>query len=64
VHYEQLSKVIFPKVNTAENTFVRVIQKQFNTEWLDHLKSVAEEHHAHFASVKHHDSILQGLDEA
>jgi hypothetical protein len=48
------------KVNTTENTFVQVTQKQFNIDMLDNLKAVAEEHQAHFASVNH--PTLQGLD--
>jgi hypothetical protein len=50
-------------VNTAENTFFRVTQKQFNLDMFGLLKTVADEHHAYFTSgVGHH--TLQGLNEA
>jgi hypothetical protein len=62
VHYEPISDVIVLQVNTQENTFVRVTQKQFNFDMLDLLKAAAEQHQAHFASIHH--STLQGLDPA
>jgi hypothetical protein len=35
VHYNLVSDVMVLQVNTRENTFVRVTQKQFNTDLLN-----------------------------
>ncbi len=62
VHYDLISDVMVLQLNTAERTFVRVTQKQFNFDMLDLLKAAAEQHQAHFAGTHH--STLQGLDPA
>ena len=48
------------QVNTRENTFVRVTQKQYNTDLLELLTIRAREQQAHFAGVAHR--TLKGLD--
>jgi hypothetical protein len=48
------------RVNSAQETFVRVTQKQYNMDMLDLLKVAAEEHYAHLAAASHR--ILKGLD--
>ncbi len=62
MHYDPISDVILLQVNTNENTFVRVTQKQFNFDMLDLLKAAAEQHQAHFAGIHH--CTLQCLDPA
>ena len=60
VHYNVVSNVMVLQVNTRENTFVRVTQKQFNTNLLDLLIIAATEQQAHLASAGH--STLKALD--
>ena len=49
------------QVNTRENTFVRVTQKQYNTDLLELLTIRAREQQAHFAGAAHR--TLKGLDQ-
>ena len=60
VHYDVVSDVMVLQVNTRENTFVRVTQKQFNDDLLNLLTIAATEQRAHLASAGHH--TLKGLD--
>ena len=60
VHYDVVSDVMVLQVNTRENTFVRVTQKQFNTDLLNLLTIAATEQRAHLASAGHR--TLKGLD--
>ncbi len=60
VHYDVVNDVMFLQVNTRENTFVQVTQKQFKTDLLNLLTIAAMEQRAHLASAGHRD--LKGLD--
>ena len=60
VHYDVVSDVMVLQVNTRENTFVRVTQKQFNDDLLNLLTIAATEQQAHLASAGHR--TLKGLD--
>ena len=60
VHYDVVSDVMVMQVNTRENTFVRVTQKQYNTDLLELLTIRARQHQAHFAGAAHR--TLKGLD--
>jgi hypothetical protein len=60
VYYDVVSDVMVLQVNTRENTFVRVSQKQFNTNLLNLLTKAATEQRAHLSSAGH--STLKGLD--
>ena len=48
------------QVNTSENTFVQVTQRQYNTDIFELLTIRAREHQAHFAGAAHR--TLKGLD--
>ena len=61
VRYDVVSDVMVLQVNTRENTFVRVTQKQYTTDLLELLTIRAREQQAHLARAGHR--TLKGLDQ-
>ena len=59
VHYDSTSDVMVMRVNTENNSYTRVTQKQWLMDKLDLTKAVFEEQQANFAGVTHH--TLKGL---
>ena len=62
VHYDAVSGVMVMQVNTCENAYVRVTQKQFNMDMLELLTIAAKDHQAHFASAGHRTLKVLDLD--
>ena len=59
VHYDSTSDVMVMRVNTENNSYTRVTQKQWLMDKLDLTKAIFEEQQANFAGVTHR--TLKGL---